>query len=353
MSSAPKSDRSLTYAEALYEGTRQEMERDPGVFVFGLGVDDARGMYGTTLDLQNVFGADRNFDTPLSEDAMTGVAIGAALAGMRPIHVHQRMDFLLLCMNQLVNMAAKSSYMFAGAVNVPIVVRAIIGRSWGQGAQHSQAFHSYFMHVPGLKVVAPSTPHDAKGCMIAAIRDNNPVIFMEHRMLYQNRGIVPEEPFAVTFGQARRLTEGDDVTIVAVSHMVVEALRAKHLLDEVGIKAEVIDPVTLAPLDMDTIAESVGRTGRVLVVDNSWTMCGASSEIVAQLVERLQGSRSFRTARLGYAPTPCPTTKPLENLFYPTAMSIAQTAYELVKGKGDWTPAAVEAKEIAEFRGPF
>ncbi|MGH7033650.1 MAG: alpha-ketoacid dehydrogenase subunit beta, partial [Stellaceae bacterium] len=306
-----------------------------------------------TKDLHVKFGADRNFDTPLSEDAMTGVAIGAALAGMRPIHVHQRMDFLLLCMNQLVNIAAKSSYMFAGAVSVPIVVRAIIGRSWGQGAQHSQAFHSYFMHVPGLKVVAPATPHDAKGCLIAAIRDNNPVIFMEHRMLYQNAGIVPEEPYAVTLGSARILTHGDHVTIVAVSHMVVEALRAKHLLEDVGIAAEVIDPITLAPLDMETIAASVERTGRVLVVDNSWTMCGASSEILAQLMERLQGKRDFRAARLGYAPTPCPTTKPLENLFYPDATSIAEVAYALVKTTRDWKPAAPEAKEIAEFKGPF
>ena len=353
MSSPGKSNRSLTYAQALYEGTRQEMERDESVFILGLGVDDARGMYGTTLDLHKVFGPDRNFDTPLSEDAMTGVAIGAALAGMRPVHVHQRMDFLLLCMNQLVNIAAKCSYMFAGAVKVPIVERAVIGRSWGQGAQHSQAFHSYFMHVPGLKVVAPATPHDAKGCTIAAIRDNNPVVLMEHRMLYQNAGIVPEEPFAVTPGQARVLTEGKDVTIVAISHMVVEALRAKHLLEQVGIAAEVIDPVWLAPLDIETIAASVEHTGRILVVDNSWTMCGASGEILAQLMERLQTKCAFRAARLGYAPTPCPTTKPLENLFYPSAVTIAEQAYALVKERGDWRPAAAEAKEIAEFRGPF
>ncbi|HUK60466.1 MAG TPA: transketolase C-terminal domain-containing protein [Stellaceae bacterium] len=353
MSSGNKPTRSISYAAALYEATRQEMALDPSVFVFGLGVDDPKGMYGTTLDLHNEFGADRNFDTPLSEDAMTGVAVGAALAGMRPIHVHQRMDFLLLCMNQLVNIAAKSCYMFAGAVSVPIVVRAIIGRSWGQGAQHSQALHSYFMHVPGLKVVAPSTPHDAKGCLAAAIRDDNPVIFMEHRMLYHNTGIVPEEPFVVPFGRARVLTEGDDLTIVAVSHMVVEALRAKHLLEEVGIAAEVIDPVSLAPLDMATIAQSVARTGRVLVVDNGWTMCGASGEIIAQLVERLDDGRPFRAARMGYEPTPCPTTKPLENLFYPTATTIAERAYALVKGREDWRPVAAEAKEIAEFKGPF
>jgi acetoin:2,6-dichlorophenolindophenol oxidoreductase subunit beta len=343
-----------SYANALYEATVQEMDRDPNVFVFGLGVDDPLGMYGTTLDLHKRFGRDRNFDTPLSEDAMTGVAIGAALAGMRPIHVHQRMDFLMLCMNQLVNVAAKMSYTFAGTAKVPMVVRGIIGRSWGQGPQHSQSLHSFFMHVPGLKIVAPTTPHDAKGCMIAAIRDNNPVIFMEHRMLYGIKGIVPKQLYEVPFGRARVLAHGDDITIVAISHMVVEALRARAHLDAVGIHADVIDPVSLAPLDIDTIAQSVERTGHLLVVDNDWTNCGASAEIVAAVVERCSGARAPRVARLGYAATPCPTTKPLENLYYPNGRTIAGRAFALVKGNGSsWLPEGPEAKEIEEFRGPF
>lgn len=345
--------RELTYAQALYEATVQEMERDPNVFVFGLGVDDPKGMYGTTLDLHKRFGEQRNFDTPLSEDAMTGVAVGAALAGMRPIHVHQRMDFLMLCMNQLVNLAAKSRYVFGAEYTVPMVVRAIIGRSWGQGAQHSQAFHSYFMHVPGIKVVAPTTPYDAKGCMIAAIRDDNPVIFMEHRMLYRHRGLVPEEAYAVPFGTARVLTRGRDITLVAISHMVVEALRACHLLNELGIHAEVIDPVCLAPMDIDTITASAEETGRLLVVDNAWTCAGASAEILARIAERPPGARPVTARRMGFAPVPCPTTKPLENLFYPNARSIAMTACTMVTGRTDWEPQADEAEEIAEFRGPF
>ena len=347
--------RELSYAEALFEATRQEMARDPGVFVLGLGVDDAKGMFGTTRDLHKEFGPERNFDTPLAEDAMTGVAIGAALAGMRPIHVHQRMDFLLLCMNQLVNMAAKQSYMFAGAHKVPIVVRSIIGRSWGQGAQHSQAFHSYFMHVPGLKVAAPTTPHDAKGCLITAIRDDNPVVFVEHRMLHNLRGHVPDEAYEVPFGKARVLSEGDQVTIVGISHMVVECLRAKHLLEQVGVRAEVIDPVTLTPLDIDTIAASVEKTGHLIVVDTGWLACGATSEIITQVIERLQGKVAFSVKRMGYAPTPCPTTKPLENLFYPNARTIAHAAYEqLGRGsKNDWVIETVDAKEVAEFKGPF
>jgi acetoin:2,6-dichlorophenolindophenol oxidoreductase subunit beta len=352
--SSPTTDRELTYADAIFEATSQEMERDPGVFVYGLGVDDVIGMYGTTLDLHSRFGEDRNFDTPLSEDAMTGFAVGAALAGMRPIHVHQRVDFLMLCMNQLVNCASKYSYMFSGEVNVPMVVRAIIGRSWGQGAQHSQALHSMLMHVPGIKVAAPTTPHDAKGCMTAAIRDNNPVVFIEHRMLYKFKGIVPEEPYEVEFGKARTLVEGDDITVVAISHMVTEALRARHALEDAGITAEIIDPVTLTPIDIDTICASVDRTGRLLVVDNAWTMCGASAEIMAQVVERLQDrTNPVRMGRMGFAPVPCPTTRPLEDLFYPNGETIAETAYKMVRGVGDWTPPSITAQEIEEFRGPF
>ena len=353
MSTTHRATRELTYAQALYEGTVQEMERDPSVFVFGLGVDDPKGIYGTTKDLHLRFGEKRNFDTPLSEDAMTGVAIGAALAGMRPIHVHQRMDFLLLCMNQLVNLASKMSYVFAGEYSVPMVVRAIIGRSWGQGAQHSQSFHSYFMHTPGLKVVAPTTPHDAKGCMIAAIRDNNPVIFVEHRMLYNNKGFVPEEEYTVPFGQARMLTCGEDITIVAVSHTVVEAIRAYHHLLDTGIHAEVIDPVTLAPLDMQTIISSVEHTGRLLVVDNSWTTAGASAEIVASTVEHFQDTKPIKVKRMGFASTPCPTTKPLENLFYPNSRTIAAAAFEMVRARKGWIPEGEESREIAEFKGPF
>lgn len=344
--------REITYAQAIYEATVQEMERDERVFVFGLGVDDPKGMYGTTADLHKRFGSRRNFDTPLSEDGMTGVAIGAALAGMRPVHVHQRMDFLLLCMNQLVNVAAKTSYVFGGSYCVPMVVRAIIGRSWGQGAQHSQSFHSYLMHVPGIKVLAPTTPHDAKGCMIAAIRDDNPVVFVEHRMLYGNRGYVPDGDYVVPFGKARTLAQGSDITIVAISHMVTEALRAHHYLIEAGIKSEVIDPVSLSPLDIETITVSVERTGALLVVDNSWINAGAGAEIVAGVAERL-GRSGLRFGRLGYAPTPCPTTKPLENLFYPNAAGIAGRAYEMVRGDAAWTPPTIAAREIEEFKGPF
>src|SRR5437870_7796769 len=214
--------RLLRYVDALREGVASEMERDPRVFLFGLDVDDHKAIQGSTRGLQQQFGRDRVFNTPLSEDAMTGVAIGAAMAGFRPIHVHIRMDFLMLCMNQLVNMAAKAHYMYGGTVSVPMVVRSMIGKSWGQGAQHSQGLYSLFMHVPGLKVVAPSNAYDAKGCMIAAIRDHNPVIFVEHRLLYPTEAPVPAEPYCIEFGHARVMRHGEDLTIVGISNMAVE-----------------------------------------------------------------------------------------------------------------------------------
>jgi pyruvate/2-oxoglutarate/acetoin dehydrogenase E1 component len=346
--------RTLTYAEALREATEQEMARDPAVIVMGLGVDDPKPIYGTTAGLVERFGSDRVFNTPLAEEGMTGVAIGAALAGLRPIHVHIRMDFVLLAMNQLVNIAAKSRYMYGGSVSVPLVVRAVIGRSWGQGAQHSQALHSFFMHVPGLKVLAPSTPYDAKGGLTAAIRDDDPVMFVEHRLLHGVTGHVPEAPYTVEFGRARVLAEGADVTVVGISHMAVEALRARAHLERVGIGAEVIDPVSLSPLDMDTIEASLRKTGRLVVVDCGWTTCGASAEIVAQAMERLQSVRDLRIRRLGFAPVVCPTTKPLEDLFYPNSRTIATAAYALVHDKPElWEPAPDEPAGAIEFKGPF
>lgn len=347
-------ERTLTCVEAIREATEQEMERDPSVIVLGMGVDDPKAIFGTTRGLVQKFGPARVFDTPLSEDGMTGVAIGAAMAGLRPIHVHIRMDFILLAMNQLINFAAKARYMYGGQVSVPLVVRAVIGRSWGQGPQHSQAFHSFFMHVPGLRVAAPTTPYDAKGMLIQAIRDPNPVILVEHRMVHAQKGVVPEAPYTVPFGKARVLAEGTDITIVGISHMTIESLRARKLLEEVGIRPEVIDCLSLSPLDTDTIIESVEKTGRLLVVDSGWTMCGAGAEILARVAEKSPGRRSPMVRRMGFAPVTCPTTKNLENLFYPDAQKIASTVFSMVRGDSTpWTPEPKEAVEILDFKGPF
>ncbi|HEX4999460.1 MAG TPA: transketolase C-terminal domain-containing protein [Terriglobia bacterium] len=348
--------RLLRYVDALREGVAQEMRRDPRVFVFGLDVDDHKAIQGSTRGLQEEFGPRRVFNTPLSEDAMTGVAIGAAMAGMRPVHVHIRMDFLMLCMNQLVNMASKASYMYGGSVRVPMVVRSMIGKSWGQGAQHSQALYSMFMHVPGLKVVAPSNAHDAKGCMIAAIRDDNPTIFVEHRLLYPTEAYTPEEPFTVEFGRARIAVEGSDITIVGISNMVLECLRAQELLAKVGIRAEVIDPISLAPLDTDTITASARRTGRLLVVDNAWLPCGASAEILARVAESAGAGSGIAMARMGFAPSPCPPSPPLEREFYPNPVEIAAKAHSMTRQNAPyWEPDAESAalSYQLQFRGPF
>lgn len=345
--------RTLRYVDALREAFEQEMERDSNVFLFGLDVDDHLGIQGSTKGLVDRFGAERVFTTPLSEDAMTGVAIGAAMAGMRPVHVHIRMDFLMLCMNQIVNIAAKAHYMWGGQVRVPLVIRSMIGKSWGQGAQHSQGLHAMFAHVPGLKVVAPSNAHDAKGCMIQAIRDDNPVIFMEHRLLYNTETDVPVTDYTVPFGKARICVPGDDLTIVGISNMVQESVRAAELLREAGISAEVIDPVSLVPLDMDTIIASVRRTGKLLVVDNGWTMAGMSAEIAARVAETVSGVTIRRT---GFAPVTCPTSPWLEADFYPDPGSVAREAWRMARpDEPEWSPSPEQTKLAwqTQFKGPF
>jgi len=209
-------------------------------------------------------------------------------------------------------------------------------------------------HIPGLKVVAPSTPFDAKGCLAASIRDDNPVVFVEHRMAHLSKGIVPEEPYTAPLGKARALAKGADVTLVGISYMAVECLRAAHKLAGIGISAEVIDPVTLSPLDIGTIVESVRKTRRLVVVDSAWLFCGMSAEIIAQVTERLQGQADIRVARQGYAPVPCPTTKNLENLFYANAQTVAAAAFRLVRpNEPPWEPSYEESPEIIEFKGPF
>lgn len=351
-----QTERSLSYVLALREGMEQELASDPDVFVFGLDVDDHKGIQGSTIGLVERFGPERVFGTPLSEDAMTGIAIGAAMAGMRPIHVHIRMDFLMLAMNQLVNIAAKAHYMYGGQVKVPMVVRTMIGKSWGQGAQHSQGLHAMFMHIPGLKVIAPSNAYDAKGALIAAIRDNNPVIFVEHRLLYYTEAPVPEQSYVIELGKGRVCREGNDVTIVGISNMLMEALRAQEILQDTGISAEVIDPITLYPLDMETICTSVEKTGRLLIVDNAWTCCGASAEIAAQIAERFGDHRAIQIRRMGYAETTCPTTSVLEDAFYPNPVTIAKTAYAMINpGDTDWNPDPERAKLSyqSQFKGPF
>lgn len=347
------SERIISYPEAIREAIEQKMSSDSSVLIFGQGVDDPKAILGTTSRLLEQFGPERVFDTPLIEDGMVGIAIGAALAGLRPIHTHIRMDFLLLAVNQIANIAAKSRYMFGGEVSVPLVIRSIIGKSWGQGAQHSQSIYPLLMNIPGLKIVAPSNPYDAKGCLINSIEDNNPVLFIEHRLLYYQNGPVPVQPYVVPFGRARILAQGRDVTLVGISQMAIECLRARYHLEDAGIDAEVIDPVSLCPLDIDAIEKSVLKTRKLIVVDNAWMNCGAGAEIIAQLVERGKIKKA-EFHRMGFAFVPCPTTPALEEHFYPDAGKIAAKAYEMLcPGSKEWVSEKdIEIEEV-EFKGPF
>lgn len=346
-------ERIIAYPDAIREALELEMDRDSSVIVMGLGVDDPKRILGTTSGLLERFGAERVFDTPLAEDGMTGIAIGAALAGLRPVHVHIRMDFVLLAMNQLVNMAAKMSYMSAGSLCVPIVVRSMIGKSWGQGAQHSQSIYPMLMNIPGLKIMAPTTPYDIKGTLIASIRDNNPVMIIEHRLLYYQKGHVPEESYTVPLGKGRILAEGSDITLVGISYMAIECLRAQKCLREVGIRAEVIDPISLSPLDIDLIVSSALKTGKLIVVDNAWMPCGAGAEIIARIAENKQ-TKEIAVKRVGFAFVPCPTTPSLEEHFYPSAQKIATFAYRMLNPqRPSWKPAILVAREEIEFKGPF
>ncbi|MFH0769438.1 MAG: transketolase C-terminal domain-containing protein, partial [Chloroflexota bacterium] len=277
--------RELKYWEALSEGLIQAMEADESVFAMGVGVDDPKGIFGTTLGAHRRFGDKRVFDIPLSENAITGVAVGAGLCGMRPVMVHARNDFMLLTMDQLINNASKWYYVSGGSSHIPITIRAIIGRGWGQGAQHSQSLQATFAHFPGLKVVMPATPYDAKGLLIASIKDNSPVIFIEHRQLYEQKGEVPEEYYEVELGKAAVRRPGTDVTIVATSFMVSESLKAAEILKNRGINAEVIDLRTISPMDDELIFDSVRRTHRLVVADTAWRSFGLGSEVIARVVD--------------------------------------------------------------------
>ena len=340
----------LKYGEAINAALMHAMENDPAVFVMGLGVDDHRAIFGSARGLLERFGPERVFDTPISEAAMTGVAVGAALNGLKPVHVHIRSDFLYLAMDQLFNIAAKWRYMFGGRMQVPLVVRAVIGRSWGQGAQHSQSLQSFFMHVPGFKVVMPTTPADAQGLLLAAINDPNPVLVLEHRLLYDIVGDVPDPPVEALLGKAHMRRVGKDLTIVANSYMVVESLKAAEFLESQGISAEIVDPVSLVPLDRETILASVRKTGRLIVVDTGWTSCGVSAEIAALAAERAFDSLKQPVRRLGMQQVTCPVSKPLENAFYPSARTIAMEAFSML---GRPFPDVSVPALTSTFKGPF
>jgi len=324
--------RRISYGEATNEALSQALSLDPSVFVMGQGVDDPSGMFGATKNLHLTYGRERVFDTPLAETALSGIAVGAALGGMRPVYFHNRPDFLLLAMDQLVNHAAKWHYMFGGVVHVPLVFWACVGRGWGSAAQHSQALQGLFMHVPGLKLIMPSTCFDAKGLMLSAIKDNNPVLILDHRMNFKQRGIVPEEPYTVPIGKGVIRRKGRDVTVVATSHLVAEAYAAAEELAQEGIEAEVVDPRTLRPLDEELILQSVARTGRLVVTDTGWKTGGVTAEISAMIAEKGFGSLKAPIVRVCNPDLPTPSGYTLERAYYIGKADIKAGIVKAVRG---------------------
>lgn len=318
----PKEGRVISYVDALHEALALALELDPKVLVLGQGVNDPKGMFGVTTGLHEKYGVARVFDTPLSEEGMTGICTGASMNGLRPVYMHNRPDFLLLAFNQIVSHASKIHYMDNGETNVPLVIWSAIGRGWGSGSQHSQAIQGLLLGVPGLKIVMPSTPYDAKGLMLAAIADNNPVLIFEHRWSMRNKGVVPEEAYKISLGKGIYRRRGNDLTIVGTSHILELAIKAIDELE--GFTADVIDLRTIKPLDEEIILESLEKTGRILVVDTGWEMAGVCAEIGCLVAEKGFKFLKGPVRRLGLPDVPSPAGFTLEQFYYPDEKNITQ-----------------------------
>jgi pyruvate/2-oxoglutarate/acetoin dehydrogenase E1 component len=358
MQNKENKQREITFAQAINEATHQSMQEDPSVICFGLGVTDPGGIFGTTLGLEKAFGSERVFDMPTSENAMTGVAVGAAIAGLKPVMTHQRLDFFLLAMDQLVNSAAKWHYMFGGQFNVPITIRLIIGRGWGQGPTHSQNLQSWFSHIPGLKVVMPSTPSDAKGLLLASIADPNPVIFLEHRWLHNISEYVDEYSSKVELGKARIIRIGSQVTIISSGFLVLESIKAAEYLATNGISCEVIDLRSLNPIDWNTIFKSVEKTGRLIAIDSASITGSISGEIIARVSSEKFSFLKSSPVRLAQPDIPEPTSFELTREFYIRSKVIIMKILEMLNAKNQELERNYEDPIPHDipgswFKGPF
>jgi len=321
--------RTLTFAQAVNEALAEEMRRDDTVFIIGEDVAEAGTPFKVLAGLVEEFGPERVLDSPISEPGITGLGVGAAMTGLRPVVDIMFGDFLTLVMDQLANQAAKAHYMSGGKLQVPMTLRTTLGATRRSAAQHSQSLQAWVAHVPGLKVVLPSSPADAKGLLKTAIRDNNPVVFIEDKMDYTVKGEVPGGEILIPFGLADVKREGEDVTIVATSSMVRVALAAAELLEEYGISAEVIDPRTISPLDEDTIVRSAEKTGRAIVVDEGHQRYGVTAEIASVIADRAFYSLDAPVKRMGALDVPVPFSPTLEDVTVPTPETVAQTARQL------------------------
>lgn len=323
--------RKLSYSLAINEALHQMMAHDPSVFLIGQGVKSPWYVGNTAKGLLEKFGAERVIDTPVSENAITGTAVGSALVGMRPVVVHPRVDFMMYAMEPIINEAANWHYMFGGKLSVPVVIWAIINRGGEQAAQHSQALHALFTHVPGLKVVMPSTPYDAKGLMIAAVKDGNPVVYIDDRWLYNLEGEVPEEIYSVPIGKGVIRKEGTGVTLVATSYMVIESLKASEDLKTEGVDVEVIDLRSVKPLDEMLLFESVKKTGKLIIADGGWKTCGIAGEISALVSENIFEYLKSPIIRITLPDTPAPASALLESDYYPTFQKIVSAVKRILK----------------------
>jgi pyruvate/2-oxoglutarate/acetoin dehydrogenase E1 component len=321
--------RELTYAQAINEALMQNLEKDERVFLMGEDIGKYGGIFQVTAGLLDKFGPGRIIDTPISESGFVGAAIGAAMTGMRPVVEIMFIDFTTCAMDMIVNQMAKIHYMFGGRGKVPMVLRTNIGAGRGAAAQHSQSFHAFFLHIPGLIVVTPSTPYDAKGLMNTAILDENPVLFIEHKKLYVTKGDVPENSYTLPFGKADIKREGKDITIVATLAMVSRSLNVAEEFSKDGIEIEIVDPRTLRPLDKGSILESIKKTGRLIVADEGPVTCGVTSEISAMVAEEAIQYLQAPIFRVGSPDTPVPFSPPLEKIYIPDEEDIKEAVHKM------------------------
>ena len=329
MSMLSTATREITYGEAIREALAEEMRHDPRVFILGEDVAEAGTPFKVLSGLVEEFGPERVMDTPISEAGITGISVGAAMTGLRPVVDIMFGDFITLAMDQMVNQAAKVHYMSGGKLRVPMVMRTTLGATRRSAAQHSQSLHALFSHIPGLKVAVPSTPYDAKGLLKTAIRDDNPVAFFEDKMMYKLKGPVPMEEYTIPFGVADLKRKGDDITIVATSSMVHVAMGAAKMLEEIGISAEVVDPRTTFPLDKQALIDSTKKTGRALVVDEGYERYGVTAEIAAVIADGAFYYLDAPVKRMGAMDVPIPFSPALEDLTVPTETSVFEMAKTL------------------------
>lgn len=325
----------ISYAAAINAALRQAMELNDHVFVFGIGADNKAGIFGTTTGLVETFGKRRVFDTPIAEQALTALAAGAANGGLRPVLVHQRMDFALYSVDQIVNWIALWRFISGGKAKMPLTIRAIVGKGWGQGPQHSKSLHSWFAHLPGLQVVVPGSPADAKGLLLASIMSDDPTIFIEGRSLFSMQEAVPDAPYFIRLGKAFVRRPGRDLTLVSFGSMIPAALEAADKLATRAIDAEIVDLRCLAPLDLETVIESVSRTGRLIVAEPGWLRFGAAAEIIAGVVEKVGDRMKATPRRVTWPPTYVATSPALESEFYPTADDVAAACVAAMSGQAN------------------